>query len=221
MDPISEKLSAYYSAALQEFGPTSRGMDWSNEAEHNVRLNLMLRVAHCFTETRPASVLDVGCGVGFLADRIDELCHDVDKMTYYGIDVSEPMIEAAKRRRPDREFLCQDILSMSTDLFSFDFVLMNGVLTERLDVDFQDMEIYARALLARAYAISNNAIAFNVMRPFGTEKVAKFFHWSFDDCLRFVTDKLSKHFIVNASYGIEQEYTVFVFKKPPNILTTS
>lgn len=45
-------------------------------------------------------VLDLGCGTGVLAGHLNK------KVSYTGIDLSEKMIDIARKNHPDREFIC-------------------------------------------------------------------------------------------------------------------
>jgi ubiquinone/menaquinone biosynthesis C-methylase UbiE len=85
---IKTAVSRYWSgrAAGFDLGP-SHGV--LNEAQHLAWLDLLREVAG----SPPLTVLDVGCGTGFLALRMAELGH-----TAVGIDLSEEMLAAAQRK---------------------------------------------------------------------------------------------------------------------------
>jgi ubiquinone/menaquinone biosynthesis C-methylase UbiE len=85
---IKTAVSRYWSgrAAGFDLGP-SHGVH--NEAQHRAWLALLRDVAGA----PPLTVLDVGCGTGFLAMRMAELGH-----TAVGIDLSEEMLAAAQRK---------------------------------------------------------------------------------------------------------------------------
>jgi ubiquinone/menaquinone biosynthesis C-methylase UbiE len=85
---IKTAVSRYWSgrAAGFDLGP-SHGV--LTEAQHQAWLNLLREVAGPV----PLTVLDVGCGTGFLAFRMAELGHKA-----VGIDLSEEMLAAAQRK---------------------------------------------------------------------------------------------------------------------------
>jgi 2-polyprenyl-3-methyl-5-hydroxy-6-metoxy-1,4-benzoquinol methylase len=69
------------------------------------------------------SVLDVGCGVGVLRERLER----VPFSEYVGVDLSEAAIEAAQVKDHSRSrFLVGDFASL--DLGTFDVVVLNEVL---------------------------------------------------------------------------------------------
>ncbi len=75
--------------------------------------------------TGAGSVLDVGCGDGFLASRLSRRCPDVT-----AVDVDGPVLRRAQARFPDAEvrWLNADILTVPLELKSFDAVVSNAAL---------------------------------------------------------------------------------------------
>jgi ubiquinone/menaquinone biosynthesis C-methylase UbiE len=85
---IKTAVSHYWSGRAAGFDlAPSHGV--LNEAQHQAWLALLQEVAG----PPPLTVLDVGCGTGFLAMRMAELGH-----TAVGIDLSEEMLAAAQRK---------------------------------------------------------------------------------------------------------------------------
>ena len=87
-EEIKMAVSRYWSgrAAGFDLEPSHNVL---NETQHRAWLDLLREVAG----SPPLSVLDVGCGTGFLALRMAELGH-----TALGIDLSEEMLAAARRK---------------------------------------------------------------------------------------------------------------------------
>jgi ubiquinone/menaquinone biosynthesis C-methylase UbiE len=88
---IKTAVSRYWSgrAAGFDLGP-SHGVH--SEAQHQAWLALLREVAG----PPPLTVLDVGCGTGFLAMHMAELGH-----TAVGIDLAEEMLAVAQRKAKD------------------------------------------------------------------------------------------------------------------------
>src|SRR5262249_36389264 len=88
---IKTAVSRYWSgrAAGFDLGPSHNVL---TEAQHQAWLNLLREVAG----PSPLTVLDVGCGTGFLAMRMAELGH-----TAVGIDLADEMLAAAQRKAVD------------------------------------------------------------------------------------------------------------------------
>ena len=62
-------------------------------------------------------------------------------------------------------FVRADVLEDPCELSAFDFVVMNGVLTEKREVSHEEMEHYARTLLRQIWPHVRRGLAFNVMSP--------------------------------------------------------
>lgn len=63
-----------------------------------------------FAEETEGPVCDLGCGPGHVARHLHSLGAEV-----FGVDISEGMIEEARRRNPDIEFRRGDMLSLDAD----------------------------------------------------------------------------------------------------------
>jgi len=75
--------------------------------------------------SRDAHILDFGCGQGRLSTELAELGYQ----SVVGVDSSAPMIQAARARCPDFEFLVNDGHALPFAAASFDAVLLFTVLT--------------------------------------------------------------------------------------------
>jgi len=69
----------------------------------------------------PKSILDFGCGEGFLVDKMVE--RDVTLDGYCGLDLREDALGAARSRHPDIEFVHADIFDWPQEKRSFDLVI--------------------------------------------------------------------------------------------------
>jgi trans-aconitate 2-methyltransferase len=74
---------------------------------------------------RARSVIDLGCGPGNSTEKLAALFPDADVS---GIDNSEDMIQAARRRLPQVRFSVQDIDAWLGEAGSFGVILANAVL---------------------------------------------------------------------------------------------
>jgi SAM-dependent methyltransferase len=204
--PAYHTLVDHYTACFKAHGATPKGVDWPKEEDAAIRHGVMLGVR----ESDPCSVLDLGCGYGALKDYIDQHRLIID---YRGIDLSEPLLAEAKRRHPDTEFELRDILRDPLPEESVDYVVMNGVLTERRELSFDAMEDFARKLIWQAFQACRAGIAFNVMSKHVDYERDDLFHWPFDRAAEFLRAELSPHYSFRADYGL-YEYTAYVYRRP-------
>src|SRR5260221_143330 len=159
MDPISKALGQHYSERFSAHGPTPEGVDWgSDEARVERRYDQMLRVSDHVAGGRP-SLLDVGCGYGGLLNHAIRAHIDLD---YTGIDVAKNMIDWATTHVPHGRFVHGDILDYTHD-GRFDYVVCNGILTQKLATPGLQMDQFAARLIRHMFSLCAIGMAFNVM----------------------------------------------------------
>ena len=206
---ITEALRAHYEQSFQTHGPSAKGVDWGEKASDlHLRYDKMIAVMPSAPRAG-ASLLDVGCGYGGLLDHLRARNIAVK---YTGIDVVADMISNARARHASERFILGDILAQD-DLQPHDYVVCNGILTQKLDVPALDMDEFACLLIRRMFSLCRKGIAFNVM----TTKVnffsnnlyyrnpAELFSW----CLSEVT----RHIRVDHAYPL-YEYTMYLYREP-------
>jgi SAM-dependent methyltransferase len=202
-------IITHYESRLAEHGACAKGMDWPNEKDLSTRFDIMLGVINV---ARQASILDLGCGVGLFVDHMEK--KGVSKyFDYMGIDVSAKMIAAAKHRHPDNHFEIRDILNNPLSFCAVDFVIMNGVLTEKRGLRFEQMEDYAKALIKSAYNSCKHGLALNVMSSHVDWQREDLFHWPLDRAVSFLVTECSRNILMRMDYGL-YEYTIYLYKTP-------
>lgn len=209
--PVYMNIAEHYEKCFREHGQTAKGADWPNEEDLNTRFKTMLDIVD-FKKNKNPEILDLGCGFGLFLEYIEK--HGkADSMTYTGIDLSESMIQAAKQRWPDREFYVRDILREPLEKQSVDFVVMNGLLTEKVNLKQNEMVEFAKKIILAAYNVCRTGIAFNVMSKHVDWERDDLFHWGYDEVAEFLVKKCSRHIILRSDYGL-YEYTIYVFREP-------
>jgi 2-polyprenyl-3-methyl-5-hydroxy-6-metoxy-1,4-benzoquinol methylase len=84
------------------------------------------QLAEAIGACAPRSILDFGCGEGFLLERLTERSVALDG--YLGVDLRAPAIAEARARHPSLAFREADIFSYPPDGRRFDLVLASQVL---------------------------------------------------------------------------------------------
>lgn len=207
---VTADLVGHYEDCFLRHGRTPKGVDWPNAEDLATRFEVMLGVMR--PSDRAASLLDLGCGPGLLADHLARAprAFPVD---YAGIDLSEPMLEAARAAWPGLSFERRDILAEPLADLSVDYVILNGVLTERVSTPREEMIAFATDLLAAAFSAARIGIAFNVMSKLVDWEREDLFHWGFDEMASAVAPRLSRHMTIRADYGL-REYTTYIYREP-------
>lgn len=112
-DTIKKNLAKTYDELAKDWGKGKSAEDWGlSELQEFARL-----------VGRGGKVLDLGCGAGVQARQLKMAGLDV-----VGLDLSPKMIEFAKRKNPDCEFLVGDIENLNFKENYFDGVYARGSL---------------------------------------------------------------------------------------------
>jgi SAM-dependent methyltransferase len=200
----------HYEACLAKHGVTPRGVDWPSGTDLATRFGVMLELLPEAGDT--PVVLDLGCGPGLLLDYMT-LIGVADRVRYSGLDLSQPMVDAARARWSAHDFACRDICADPLPDQSVDIVIMNGVLTERVSLSVEAMTGLAEALVAAAFRAARVGIAFNVMNAHVDWQRDDLFHWPFDELAAFLKREIGVNYEFRADYGL-YEYTCFVRRHP-------
>lgn len=210
--PNYYSIVKHYENCLAIYGDTHKGVDWPDKAGADLRYKVMSSVLKA-NPNNEISILDFGCGTAefyqFLVDS------GFTNFKYTGLDISPKFIEVAKSKFPGLDFICMDFLKDSNEFGSFDYIIMNGVFTEKLNLSFDEMWNYLKELLPIVFRHTNKAIAFNVMSKNVDWERSDLFHLPMDILAQYLTKELSRHFIFRHDYGL-YEYTAYVFVEPNN-----
>ena len=208
-EKISQMLGEHYSRAFALHGQKPEGVDWGPEPDdHKIRLDRMLAVTELGTPKVRTTLLDVGCGFGSLLDLIHERDMAVD---YHGIDLCVSMIKAAQSKYPDAQWLVGDILK--TDIpEKYDYVVCNGILTQKLGASISEMDEFAKALISKMFKLCEIGIAFNLMTTHVNFMVPNLFYRNPVELLGWCMTELTPRVRLDHAYPLF-EYTLYLYRE--------
>jgi SAM-dependent methyltransferase len=209
-EPGYREIVAHYEDCLSRHGDTHRGVDWPRAEDAKLRYRVMLGLIPA-DSPRPARLLDFGCGAGHLLEFIRR--RGVAGIAYHGLDLSPRFATLCRTKFPDAPFTCGDLLEDNLELPEFDYVVMNGVFTEKCSLSHHAMWDYMRELLRRIWPFARRGLAFNVMSQQVDWERDDLFHLSCDALLTFLKAELSRHCVIRQDYGLF-EYTAYVYREP-------
>lgn len=198
----------HYDKCFEAYGDSAKGVDWPNQEDAQKRYDTMLGVVKNLTEN--PSILDIGCGAGHFYEYLKALSLE-QKVHYEGLDISSSFVRHCQSKFPSLTWHCVDLLTESFDQ-KFDYVVMNGVFTEKLDLSFEEMLAFWKRLLLKAFEICNQGLVFNVMSTQVDWQRDDLFHLPLDTMADFLHKNVSKHFVVRRDYGL-YEYSVYIYKQ--------
>jgi len=201
-------IVAHYEWCLRTYGDQHLGVDWSSARDAETRYRVMLDL---IPSPRPprVSVLDFGCGASHLLDFI--IKKQIEGIEYTGLDLSPAFIALSRAKHPSVAYHCVDVLEDANGLTTFDYVVMNGVFTEKRDLSQEEMFAYVSAVLRRAFALAGRGLAFNVMSADLGWQQWYLFHAPADRMSALVRAELTENFVIRADYGLT-DYTLYLYR---------
>ncbi len=199
----SSKLIAHYERALLRHGPTAQGMNWKDSASQQLRFEVLCGVC----DLAGKSVHEVGAGAGHLASHLSEKAIAAD---YSGSDLSEKMIEAARKRHPEIPFEVRDAQAVGDD-DSYDVVLCSGLFHVKLDRHDDAWQSFVNSTIRSMFEACRVGIAFNLMSDRVDYRNDQLYYSNPEETLRFCLSEFGRHAVLRHDYPL-YEYTVYVYR---------
>jgi len=200
-------IVSYYEDCLRCFGDSHLGVDWASADGADTRYRVMLDLVRS-SPGQVVSLLDFGCGASHLLDFM--VRHRIQGIHYSGLDLSPAFVSLSRQKHPEVAYYCVDLLESRATLPEFDYVVMNGVFTQRRDLTADEMFDYLGALLRKALGLARRGVAFNVMSAHLGWQRPNLFHLAFDRLADLLTE-LGGNFVLRSDYGLP-EYTVYLYR---------
>lgn len=204
-----KQIADHYVNCFKQHGDTAKGVDWPNEEDLMKRFQVMLGVIR-EKDLSGERILDFGCGTAKLFDYINQSDQQVKE--YVGLDIAPEFVNYCKNKYPKNKFIQHDVIVQGDLPSNFDYILMNGVFTEKRTMSFNEMWEFFQELITKIFPFADKGIAFNVMSADVDWERDDLFHLPLDKLSQFLCSKLSRHFIIRNDYGL-YEYTVYLYKK--------
>ena len=201
---LLDEVAGYYSAKLAEHGATPRGVDWNGAEGQALRFEQLARIVR---GDAPFSLNDVGCGYGALVDFLQPRFPRFD---YVGCDVSEAMVEEARRQHAgvaNARFVVGARPPVS------DYSVASGIFNVRLGRSDAEWHAYLEETLEVLDACSTGGFAFNCLTSYSdAERMRPDLYYPdpgrvFDLCKR----RFSRNVALLHDYGL-YEFTILVRK---------
>lgn len=206
MDDVTKRFKNHYEHCFDTHGATAKGVDWRDTETANMRYQKMLNVIA--DPLIKATILDVGCGFAGLLSYLNEQKLSID---YTGIDVAQNMLSHSRAVFPRNQFIEADILAYQFDR-TYDYVVCNGILTQKLTASQSSMTKYMEKLIKTMFQLCNIGIAFNVMSDRVNFKVDNLFYKSPEELIKFCLDNITRYIKIDHAYPM-YEYTVYLYKE--------
>jgi len=146
------RIEARHRDSLTRHGHHPHALYWSSREVQELRFAKLAEIGIQSGDC----LLDVGCGFGDLRSWL--LAQGIE-VGYSGLDLSPDLLAEAGRLHPDVIFHHGDLFDLAVPEHSFDWIFLSGALNEQL----HDGGDYARATLARMFALCRKGVALNLL----------------------------------------------------------
>lgn len=196
---ILSAVSNYYTEKLEEHGPTPKGVDWKDQHSQLLRFEQLHKL---FDHEPDASLVDLGCGYGAFLEFLRARGH---RGAYCGLDTSEAMVEAAKKRHggaPNAQFVVGAAAPSPMD-----FIVSSGIFNVRLRFQTSDWERYVKETLQTMNTASIYGFSFNCLTSYSDPEYRREDLYYGDPCYWF--DHCKRTFSRNVS--LLHDYELYEF----------
>jgi SAM-dependent methyltransferase len=201
---IFTEIANYYSMKLAEHGESARGVDWNGEESQTLRFEQLCKLIKYSSEF---TVNDFGCGYGALYEYLSK---HFKNFSYYGTDISENMIQAARQRYAETNAFF--VVSGEPNQLA-DYGIASGIFNVRLETNDEDWKKYIVEMLDKLDRSSKKGFAFNCLTSYSDmDKMRKYLYYAdpcalFDHCKR----NYSRDVAILHDYNL-YEFTIIVRK---------
>lgn len=197
-----------YTSNLAEHGVSSRSVGWPDADAQVLRFEKLGQLIALDRPARPITVNDWGCGYGAMFGFIDAL-PGVELERYFGYDVSDEMLTAAREHVPDprAEWILGSDVTQEAD-YSF----VSGTFNVRMDASDEVWGEYIRSTLRTLHERSRRGLAFNLLTSYVDWRKDDLFYADPAELFTFCKSELSRYVTLLHDYPL-YEWTIVVLKE--------
>lgn len=201
MDNNNKKsiIIEHYIERVKDFNiPEYKVLDWESQEAQEARFSALLN----HFDIRKSILIDVGCGLGHLAEYIDK--QNIN--TYYiGIDIMPEMIERAKSKNFKNihpQFMTIDFFKNSDTKDDFDYIYSSGIFNLNLGNNEEFLKNAVKDFLIAA----RKGVCFNLLDISCKEKYGdKYYYYKKDEVFNMICD-IVKDLNLQCKIKISDEY---------------
>jgi len=206
VNDLFSEVASYYNAKIEMFGDTPSGVDWNDKESQFKRFEQLCKIID--SRLSHFTINDLGCGYAAL---LDYLIGKKYSCTYFGLDVSDKMIDIAKKRHAPTSKV-QFVTASVPDRKS-DYGVASGIFNVRLGISDTEWFNYLQDLLDALDRTSKLAFSFNCLTCYSDNEKKRDYLYYADPCALFDLCKrrYSRNVALLHDYGLF-EFTILVRK---------
>ena len=192
----------YWTKLAEKYGHSTKSLDYSSDEGQKKRFDVVTQVGI----EENCSVLDVGCGFG---DYFNYLNHSkIKNVRYYGIDITEKMVELAKEKNPFADIMQGNFLDLPDDK-KFDFVINVGFNSVKTGHNWETLT----QVLDKMWTLCNKGIAYGAVSTFAQNQ--NMYEYTFFvspiKVIDYVMNNLTHKVVFRHDY-MPHDFTIYAYK---------
>ena len=197
-----------YKHNISTHGFTSAGMGWGHKDRQKERFEHLIKP---WEKYKPASILDVGCGLCDMYEFCKE--YGLEDIHYTGIEVVPDTYEHINKvysETPDVEIFNTDVESYISRVEGkqyYDIATFSGVFNKKFD--YTDNLNYVKKILNKCIPLLRYGLSINFLAGTADKKEDNLFYMDYEDAIQMAI-QMGNRFIVDKSY-MQFEYTLHIF----------
>jgi len=208
-----DQVKKYFNDLTEKHGDHFLGLDWKSPDSQDLRFQIFADLLVMCGKKTNFSILDVGCGYGDFYGYLKR--HGYKNFNYSGYDVSEKVIEVAKKKYKEGRFEIRDILTDGHPEV-FDFVFCSGALTIHFVEDEDHLE-FIRIMLNRMFELCKIGVGVNFLSSevleFLSEEAGRQpqYYYAKAEEIIGIAKKITSRFVLRHDYH-PGDFTVYLIK---------
>ncbi len=199
----TEEIRTYYESKMGQGLPDYGVLGWESEKAQRLRFDMLLDSV----SLEGKSLLDIGCGMGNL---LEYLIYKGLHVQYTGVDILESMIESAKCKKLDGEFLCVDVFEDEAfSSRSFDVIYTSGIFNLNLG---NNREFLLKAL-KKMLDTAKETVVFNLLHKDSPDREDKYFYHDPEEIKILLKDFPAIERVEVKEQYLNNDFTVVCHKK--------
>lgn len=195
-----------YNSRFSTFGHDIKTLGWGGDKNRQfLRFQISLELENFIGSNKITSVLDVGCGFGDMGGEF--MKNNYPHIKYTGIDINPKLIEEGKKKYPNIDLRCLDIIDGNFNE-KYDLVCESGIFNFQLKNENQ-LE-YIERMFNKMYELSNYGVSVDFMSTFVDFQHDGAYHTNEFESIK-LAKKLSKRVVLRNDY-LDYEYALYILK---------
>ena len=208
MEQALDKVAKHYTETLRKHGSVPLSAGWKDEASQRLRFEKLAQVLDSRRGSKGRfSCNDFGCGYGAMFHYLDQL-DSVTLEHYYGYDISEEMLTAAREAisDPRAAFICAARVTNEAD-YSF----VSGTFNVKMGESDVEWGEYMKDSLMDMSKLSRIGLAFNCLTTYVDWKEKHLYYADPFEFFDFCKKNISRYVCLIHDYPL-YEWTIIVHK---------